>query len=139
MMVILVLFLTEVIGLLNRYRTGHSRCAATLYDWGVRGHPASVLCVRVSEQTLSQYRHRHRLQALHIANEDSIRPTMAPQAQHARRFPVGWSLYVHAWQLILGASNWSSREIVAGSDVGTTSTLRGRGEARKAEARRPKA
>jgi len=33
--------------ILNRYRTGHGRCAATLYDWGIRDDPFCFVCVAV--------------------------------------------------------------------------------------------
>jgi len=41
--------------LLNRFRTGHGQCAATLHDWGIRDNP---LCACGSKQTM-----------LHILNE----------------------------------------------------------------------
>ena len=36
--------------LLNRYRTGHGRCAATLHDWGIGSSPS---CVCGERQTMS--------------------------------------------------------------------------------------
>ena len=41
--------------LLNRFRTGHGQCAATLHDWGIRDNP---LCACGTKQTM-----------LHIVNE----------------------------------------------------------------------
>jgi len=61
--------------LLNRFCTGHGRCAATLHDWGIRDNP---LCACGSKQTMLHIviecpltKFPGGLQALHSADEDS--------------------------------------------------------------------
>ena len=62
--------------ILNRYRTGHGVCAASLHVWGIRDDP---LCACGIKQTMSHIvnecpltKFPGGLQALHAANEDSI-------------------------------------------------------------------
>jgi len=53
--------------LLNRFRTGHGLCAATLHDWGIRDDP---FCACGKKQTM-----------LHIVNECPL--TKFPGGLHA--------------------------------------------------------
>jgi len=56
--------------ILIRYRTGHGRCAATLYDWGIRDDP---FCACGGKQTICPLtKFPGGIQALHTADEDAI-------------------------------------------------------------------
>ena len=62
--------------LLNRFRTGHGLCAATLHDWGIRDDP---FCVCGSKQTMLHIvnecpltKFPDRLRVLHAAENDSV-------------------------------------------------------------------
>ena len=63
--------------ILNRYRTGHGRCAATLYDWGIRD---DLFCACGGKQTMSHIVNECPLtkfpggiQALHTADEYAVK------------------------------------------------------------------
>ena len=63
--------------ILNRYRTGHGRCAAALYDWGIRDDP---FCAFGDKQTMSHIINECPLtkfpggiQAFHTADEDAVK------------------------------------------------------------------